>query len=242
MHCMCCNRGGENTLGVIGRSSLTDEFRFDLQARRVRLSDGDLAAALEAAAEKFGERYFTSPEYDALPGKRPHSSTVIARFGSWKKALALIGVDGGRERRHTPEQLIANLEGVWKQLGHPPGKRQIASLGSKISESPYKRHWGSVRIACEAIADFHAGKLSRDGLLSGRNDIPSRTTIPFRDRWAVLKRDNYRCSKCGASPASDHTVELEVNHVTPVARGGTNDLGNLQTLCRPCNQGKKART
>ncbi|MEK6708802.1 MAG: HNH endonuclease [Pseudomonadota bacterium] len=221
---------------------MSDEFRFDLQARRVRLADGDLVAALQAAAEKLGERYFTSPEYDALPGKHPHSSTVIGRFGSWKKALALVGIDGGRERRHTAEQLVANLEAVWKKLGHPPGKRQIASLGDKISESPYKRHWGSVRNACEAVVEFHAGKLSREDLLSGRNGIPSRTTIPLKDRWAVLKRDDYRCAKCGASPASDHTVELEVDHITPVARGGINDLENLQTLCRMCNQGKKART
>ncbi|MGH8738020.1 MAG: HNH endonuclease, partial [Burkholderiales bacterium] len=60
-------------------------------------------------------------------------------------------------------------------------------------------------------------------------------------RWAVLKRDNYRCAKCGASPASDHSVELEVDHIIPVARGGSNDLANLQSLCQKCNQGKKAR-
>ena len=220
---------------------MSNGFHFDLKAKRVRLSDGDLIAALQSAAEALGEGYFTSPRYDSLPGKRPHSATVIDRFGSWKKALAMIGITGGRERQHLPEQLITNLETAWKRLGYPPGKRQIATLGENISESPYKRHWGSVRAACEAISAFHEGKISREQLIAGNPDEPTRTTIPLKDRWAVLKRDNYRCTKCGASPSNDHTVELEVDHIVPVASRGGNLLENLQTLCRSCNQGKKDR-
>ncbi len=220
---------------------MSDGFHFDLKAKRARLSDHDLIAALQSAAEALGEGYFTSPQYDSLPGKRPHSATVIHRFGSWKKAMTLIGITGGRERQHSPEQLIANLENAWKELGYPPGKRQIATLGEKISESPYKRHWGSVRAACEAISAFHEGKISREQLIAGNHEEPTRTTIPLKDRWAVLKRDNYRCTKCGASPSNGHTVELEVDHIIPVAGGGDNLLENLQTLCHRCNQGKKDR-
>jgi HNH endonuclease/Homing endonuclease associated repeat len=228
-------------LSVIKRLSLKSEFRFDLHAKKTRVSDDDLLAALQSAAERFGEGYFTSPSYDSQPGAKPHSSTIIERFGSWKKALALIGINGGRERRYTADQLIANLESVWQELGFPPGKRQIASFGGKISESPYKRRWGSLHHACVALAAFHDGKLSREQLLAGSTVEPVRSTIPLKDRWAVLKRDNYRCSKCGASPSSDHSVELEVDHINPVAKGGTNDLVNLQTLCWSCNQGKKDR-
>jgi hypothetical protein len=197
--------------------------------------------ALQVAAEAFGTSYFTTTQYDGLSGKRPHSATITDRFGSWKKALALIGISGGRERQHSAEQLIQNLEAVWKELGYPPGKRQIATFGAKISESPYKRHWGSVRAACEALATFHNGSISREKLLTGNITASQRTTIPLKDRWAVLKRDNYRCARCGASPSNDHQVELEVDHIHPVARGGENELENLQTLCRKCNQGKKDR-
>jgi hypothetical protein len=141
---------------------MSDGFKFDLAAKRTRLSDEELVLALQTAAESFGANYFTSTQYDSLSGKRPHSATVIDRFGSWKKALELIGISGGRERRHSAEQLILNLEAVWKELGFPPGKRQIATLGAKISESPYKRYWGSVRSACEALAAFHNGSISRE--------------------------------------------------------------------------------
>lgn len=210
------------------RESMSDDFKFDLTTKRTRLSDEDLMRALQAAAQVFGESYFTSPQYDGLSGTRPHSATIIERFGSWKKALTLIGISGGRQRQHSAEQLIRNLEAIWRELGVPPGKRQIAALGERISESPYKRHWGSVRGACEALAAFHSGKISREKLLAGNITASPRVTISLKNRWAVLKRDNYRCAKCGASPSNDHQVELEVDHIRSVANGGGNELENLQ--------------
>ena len=55
-------------------------------------------------------------------------------------------------------------------------------------------------------------------------------------RFEILKRDNYRCQMCGVT-AKDGAA-LEIDHITPVAKGGTNDAGNLQVLCRECNAGK----
>lgn len=220
---------------------MADGFQFDLNAKRTRLSDDDLISALESAADVYGGNYFTSTQYDLLTGKKPHSATITKRFGSWKKALALIGIAGGRKRQYSPEELISNLEAIWQELGYPPGKRYIATLGDKISENPYKRHWGSVRAACEALAAYHSGRISKDELIGGNTDKPSRISVPLKDRWAVLKRDKYRCNKCGASPSNDHKVELEIDHIIPVAKGGGNAIENLQTLCRNCNQGKKDR-
>ncbi len=214
---------------------MTETFNFDLTAKRNRFTDEDLVLALQAVAETFSESYFTTTQYNSLAGKRPRSETIIDRLGSWQKALELIGISGGRQRSYSAELLVRNLEDVWKALGYAPGKRQLATLSAKISEAPYKRHWGSVRAACEALAAFHAGKISKEKLLAGNAITTLRTTIPLKDRWAVLKRDNYRCAKCGASPSTDHDVELEVDHIFSVAKGGGNALENLQTLCKNCN-------
>ena len=62
-----------------------------------------------------------------------------------------------------------------------------------------------------------------------------RQPIPRKLRHEVFKRDGYRCCECGAS--KDET-SLEIDHIVPVARGGTNDIDNLQTLCRECNRMK----
>lgn len=58
-----------------------------------------------------------------------------------------------------------------------------------------------------------------------------------RLRYEILRRDNHACRYCGAT-APD--VALTVDHVVPVALGGTNEPGNLVTACQPCNAGKSA--
>lgn len=67
---------------------------------------------------------------------------------------------------------------------------------------------------------------------------PARSISP-RTRAYVLERDGFRCRRCGASP--DDGVRLVVDHIVPVAAGGTADVDNLQTLCEPDNQGKRDR-
>ena len=54
-------------------------------------------------------------------------------------------------------------------------------------------------------------------------------------REQVFARDGYRCKRCGTGEA------LTVDHVYPEVRGGSSELDNLQTLCRPCNSIKGAK-
>jgi len=67
-----------------------------------------------------------------------------------------------------------------------------------------------------------------------------RRKIKRQLRARILRRDQYRCLLCGKG--RDDQVELTVDHITPVAAGGTNDPDNLQTLCKPCNSEKRATT
>lgn len=62
-----------------------------------------------------------------------------------------------------------------------------------------------------------------------------RKEIPKRVRFEVLKRDKFTCQYCGRQ-APD--VVLNVDHITPVSKGGTNDITNLITSCFDCNSGK----
>ena len=57
-------------------------------------------------------------------------------------------------------------------------------------------------------------------------------------RYQVLKRDNFKCCACGASPAKDPSVELHIDHIIPWSKGGETVFENLQTLCSKCNIGK----
>ena len=64
--------------------------------------------------------------------------------------------------------------------------------------------------------------------------------VPPALRKKVLLRDGHRCVDCGANPATDPFVTLEVDHRISIANGGDNSIDNLQTLCWACNRGKGA--
>lgn len=53
-------------------------------------------------------------------------------------------------------------------------------------------------------------------------------------RELILERDEWKCLKCG------DVTDLEIDHVLPVAKGGSSDLNNLQVLCKACNRAKGA--
>jgi predicted HNH restriction endonuclease len=48
-------------------------------------------------------------------------------------------------------------------------------------------------------------------------------------RRQILQRDGYACRQCG------NTIKLEVHHLKPRHKGGTNSPENLITLCENCH-------
>lgn len=68
--------------------------------------------------------------------------------------------------------------------------------------------------------------------------MAKRRAIAKSVRFEVFKRDKFTCQYCGESAPN---VILEIDHITPVSKGGTNDIMNLITSCRDCNRGKRDR-
>lgn len=57
---------------------------------------------------------------------------------------------------------------------------------------------------------------------------PNRYVSP-KIRKLIMQLGYYECAKCGS------TERLEIDHIIPVSRGGGNEYGNLQVLCKTCN-------
>ena len=57
-------------------------------------------------------------------------------------------------------------------------------------------------------------------------------------RRKVFFRDRHTCQECGASRGENDNLMLQVDHIVPVSKGGTDDFDNLVTLCSDCNLGK----
>lgn len=68
--------------------------------------------------------------------------------------------------------------------------------------------------------------------------LPVRVPIDKHTRFYVLERDGFACVYCGRKVPA---VQLEIDHVTALIDGGTNDIGNLVTACHECNHGKAGK-
>lgn len=64
---------------------------------------------------------------------------------------------------------------------------------------------------------------------------PSERTISKQDwsaiRMSIRARDGYKCCRCGETKQN----RLTLHHIIPRKEGGTNNDGNLMTLCRKCH-------
>lgn len=74
--------------------------------------------------------------------------------------------------------------------------------------------------------------------------IESNTERGYGSAWRrlralVVNRDRGLCQCCLA--AHRVTVADECDHIVPKHKGGTDDLSNLQMLCRLCHADKTAR-
>jgi 5-methylcytosine-specific restriction endonuclease McrA len=59
----------------------------------------------------------------------------------------------------------------------------------------------------------------------------------YEVREYLLEKWQRKCAYCGAK-----NVPLEVEHITPKSRGGTNRISNLTLACRTCNEKKGSQT
>lgn len=64
-----------------------------------------------------------------------------------------------------------------------------------------------------------------------------RKTMTSSLRYDIMKRDGFRCCICGRS--ANDGVQLHVDHIIPVSKGGKTVRENLRTLCQDCNLGKR---
>ncbi len=67
-----------------------------------------------------------------------------------------------------------------------------------------------------------------------RLDNGGRYTL---DQWEELKQlYGFKCLCCG------EVKPLTIDHVIPIAKGGSNDISNIQPLCMRCNRSKATKT
>ena len=204
----------------------------------VPVADEELIADLKRVAVNTGGINVTQKVY-AEHGTFD-CSTVIRRFSSWNKALAMAGLPLSNEVNVSDERLFENLLVLWQHFGRQPRRRELSSPPSEISQTPYNRRFGSWTSALHAFIEYANDQgAEAPSQIEGASSRRQTGRDPsLRLRWRVLQRDHFSCCACGASPAITPGVDLHVDHVVPWSKGGETTNENLQTLCSTCNLGK----
>lgn len=219
-------------------------MKFELDDFHRNISDDILIEDLKLVANKLNRDSITHKEYNS--NGKFNAKTHMDRFGSWLNALERAGLKPTRARINIPEEeLFKNIEEVWIKLGRQPRFDEFQKPLSKYSIRVYLNRFGGWRKALEAFVAFvnSEERTSSEEAIKNIEIEPitrhkTSRTINWRLRFIVMRRDNFKCKKCGRSPATDPTIILHVDHKTAWANGGETVLENLQTLCSKCNIGK----
>jgi HNH endonuclease/Homing endonuclease associated repeat len=187
------------------------------------------------------------------------SATICKRFGGWSKAKEIARLKIGRQYNSTEEDYFENLLSVWKSLGRQPLYREMVSPLSKLSISSCERMFGTWRCALEKFIEYTETKdiTSKAKVEVVVKNLNLQQTVPtakvkskkastkrnnrtanLRQRYNVLKRDNFICVLCGVSPANNSGCELQIDRIIPWSHGGETVEENLRTLCSQCNLGR----
>jgi hypothetical protein len=72
-----------------------------------------------------------------------------------------------------------------------------------------------------------------------REKRPLREIVNAKTRNSIFDRDNGKCAYCQGQILYDESWHID--HIVPVAKGGTNELSNLTLSCVACNLKKGAK-
>lgn len=192
-----------------------------------------------------------------------HRDLFSKRFGSWKKAVELAGLEirapGAARREHSNKALFENLYETWTHYGRQPHYAEMNLPPSKIKSKNYTNRFGTWRKALLAFIEYMNKDSEEEPTTQLPNKPPPQTDpslpsvpiekkrpedrrdIPLGLRFKVMHRDHFKCVLCGDNPPATPGLVLHIDHIIPWSKGGKTEIENLRTLCAACNLGRGNR-
>lgn len=226
------------------------------------LTDEQILNELKRIAKELGKNSITREDVNRR-SKIIAGSAVAYRFGSWLNGLEKAGLNKSINYRikFSENQLFENIFNVWTHYGRQPLYAEMAKSPSVISPGTYESRFGSWRKALEAfVLKMNQDDSSTVEIIENESVPEEQDTIDTNEvikenktqvgegrginlslRYKVLGRDNFKCVRCGRTPATNLGVELHIDHKLPFSMGGKTILENLETKCKECNLGKGNR-
>ena len=137
------------------------------------------------------------------------------------------------------EQFVEPLVGVYKAV-HESSEDILAAARAAYASNYADRVFHD-RELCAYISELTLAI----GIDGGIDDGPPVAWVD-REYWpawakrALMARERGKCAWCGVDFTQELDGDPQIDHIVALARGGTNDLVNLQYYCADCNRRKSA--
>lgn len=219
---LCIAIAAHNARYGIGRK-VKVQFRDSETGRTVHAGNGNSIGA--AIADGFSKMWYSvsvSSREDTIKSKLDSMNRTLSENRSRMRSGDIAQC----------EQYISRMRGL---LSQKQAERERAESEKREAEQELKRQ------RAERTAEIARQRREKEKELSERQRYiaEQRRIMTASMRYEVLRRDNFRCVLCGASAGDG--VQLHVDHIVPLAKGGKTELSNLRTLCDRCNLGKGAK-
>jgi 5-methylcytosine-specific restriction endonuclease McrA len=182
--------------------------------------------------------------------------SVTNRDSRWGKCKSCVRARVRKNRREPLEQYV-EYEKARANLPHRVEARRKYYEEHKQEISEYKKRWVEENETSASAYKRKHYELHRDEIIArskkwgeenpekarqaqannGRKRRAAKHASPgsftAEEFKALCESYGNRCLACG-----DTEAVLQADHVVPLTRGGSNDIGNIQPLCGPCNRKK----
>ena len=220
------------------------EFKLEVYHRNISNEDlikdlQNVHSSLQSSSKKLTFRIYN--EFGKFSGQ-----TIAERFGTWNRALQEAGIILTQEKSVSIDDLFDNMRAVWIAKGKQPVFRDMGQKSSQYAASTYADRFGGWRnalmeflkwVATEQEKPLASTEATKPKQLSTNKKRTARDPT-LRMQFRIMRRDDFKCVKCGRSPATEPKLRLEIDHILPWSKGGETFEENLQTLCYDCNRGK----
>ena len=231
-------------------AKVLEQAGLDIDFKNIKISREEYISDLKKVAKALKRKTITQTEYRKYG--RHDKDRVSKHFNGWENALIAAGLEPtGNRHSISDEELLREIEDLWISLGRQPTTTDILKCSTKYSINTYLRHFGSWHNAMIAFVHWandcqesgeslNETSSCQESLKKEMKSVCHLTPreVNLRLRFQVMQRDNFKCRICGASPATNPSITLHIDHIVPWSKGGETTLDNLQTLCSDCNLGK----
>jgi len=200
---------------------LKEQITPEIEDLRLKLDPGAKTTGFAVLLEKWGR------EADAI------ILGEIIHKGS-RKAL-----DDKRQFRRTRRYRLRHRKPRW--LNRANSKREgrlgpsvLSKLNQTVNAVEKLAKWLPIKSVSVENVKFDMQKM-RNPEVSGV-EYQQGTLAGYEAREYLLEKWGRKCAYCGAT-----NVPLEIEHIVPRSKGGTNRIDNLTLACRPCNQEKSGK-